>query len=196
MGIIRQGGGALWLSGLTINMPVLACIVFALVISHPVEAADFSCPAGDVTCLIAAINTANGNGEDDTITLAAGTYTLTAVDNTTDGDNGLPSITSPITIQGAGAETTILERATTALKFHLLHVSPGGVLQIEGLTVRGGFSEGGSGGGILNAGAVTIAHAVVADNVAVEGAGLANGVGAVTITNTTFARNSDIALDR
>jgi hypothetical protein len=196
MGIIRQGGGALWLSGLTINMPVLACIVFALVISHPVEAADFSCPAGDVTCLIAAINTANGNGEDDTITLAAGTYTLTAVDNTTDGDNGLPSITSPITIQGAGEETTILERATTAPKFRLLHVSPGGVLQLEGLTVRGGFSEGGDGGGIRNLGAVTIAHAVVADNVAVEGAGLANGVGAVTITNTTFARNSDIALDR
>ena len=44
------------------------------------------------------------------IVLDAGTYTLTAVDNTTDGPNGLPSVTSPLTLTGAGAETTSLER--------------------------------------------------------------------------------------
>ena len=42
------------------------------------------------SCLIAAINEANANGEANTIRLEAGTYTLTAVDNRTDGPNGLP----------------------------------------------------------------------------------------------------------
>jgi hypothetical protein len=41
------------------------------------QAADFTCPAGDaaaVACLINAINTANANGETNTLTLAAGIY--------------------------------------------------------------------------------------------------------------------------
>jgi hypothetical protein len=36
----------------------------------------------------AAINAANGNGQANTITLETATYTLTAVDNDTDGPNG------------------------------------------------------------------------------------------------------------
>src|SRR5881397_310360 len=55
---------------------------------HAGYAANFACAAGDVACLIAAVNAANTNGQVNTITLAAGTYTLTAVDNTTDGPNG------------------------------------------------------------------------------------------------------------
>src|SRR5262249_8644251 len=62
------------------------------------QAADFACTAGDVGCLITAITTANGNGEANTITLDAGTYTLTAVDNTTNGPNGLPSVTGIVTM--------------------------------------------------------------------------------------------------
>src|SRR5262249_38992507 len=41
------------------------------------QAADFACAAGNVACLIDAINQANANGEDNTITLEAGTYALT-----------------------------------------------------------------------------------------------------------------------
>ena len=62
---------------------------------QPCQAADFTCPAGDsgVACLIAAINAANANGTENTITLAAGTYTLTASNNGTSGDTtGLPVI--------------------------------------------------------------------------------------------------------
>jgi hypothetical protein len=79
-----------------------------------------------VACLIAAINTANVNGEVNTIRLESGTYTLTAIDNATDGSNGLPSITSPLTIVGAGAGNTIIEREATAPPFRLLHVGPSG----------------------------------------------------------------------
>src|ERR1700736_2453282 len=77
----------------------------ALAIPHPVQAKTLHCGAGDVGCLIAAINEANTNGQPrNTIRLEAGTYTLTAVDNDTDGPNGLPSVTSTLTIRGTGAE--------------------------------------------------------------------------------------------
>jgi hypothetical protein len=48
------------------------------------------CPSrgGNLACLDAAINTANANGEANTITLVAGTYTLAAVDNDPSGPNG------------------------------------------------------------------------------------------------------------
>ena len=57
------------------------------------EAATFQCGAGDVSCLIASITAAHSNGQQNAIILATGTYTLTTVHNTTDGPNGLPSIT-------------------------------------------------------------------------------------------------------
>jgi hypothetical protein len=82
------------------GLAVLAAMSVALATCGPVQAAVFECPAGDVGCLIAVIDTANGNGEDDTITLRAGTYTLMVVDNTTNGNNGLPSVTSPSPSRG------------------------------------------------------------------------------------------------
>ena len=121
----------------------IACtvILVSLVgLAHPSHAVDFACTAGDVACLIAAINTANANGETTTITLEAGTYTLTAVDNTTDGPNGLPSVTSPLTIQGAGADTTVIERAPSAPPFRLGHIAATGVLTLTRLTLRGGLA--------------------------------------------------------
>jgi len=91
---------------------VYGVLLMSLVSLVPLsQATDFTCTAGNVACLIDAINQANANGEANTITLKAGTYTLTAVDNDTDGPNGLPSVTSTLTIQGAGAEATSLERA-------------------------------------------------------------------------------------
>src|SRR5262245_55528286 len=103
------------------------------------HAADFPCPAtggvGDVACLSAAIKAANANGETNTIHLEAGTYTLTDVDNDTDVPNGLPSITSALTIQGAGA---VLARAATTPALRLVHVAASGTLTLTEVTLRGG----------------------------------------------------------
>lgn len=83
------------LTCITVGIRVGALLLFALAIAQSVNAADFTVPAGNVAALIAAINTANGNGVADTIHLAAGsTYTLTAVNSDTNGPNGLPDITS------------------------------------------------------------------------------------------------------
>jgi hypothetical protein len=114
-------------------------------------AATFTCAAGDTACLIASINTANSTPEADTIQLAAGTYTLTTVDHTTDGANGLPSIISDLAIQGVGADATIIKRDTGAHTnppiFRLFHVGATGTLTLDGLTIRGGHIFGGPRGG-------------------------------------------------
>jgi hypothetical protein len=159
------------------------------------HAAEFTCPAGDsgVTCLIAAIHEANANGEANTIRLKAGTYTLTVVDNTTDGPNGLPSVTSTLTIQGAGAEATSLERAPGAPGFRLLHVAATGGLTLEGLTVRGGnVGISGSGGGLFNRGVLALEHTTVRHNAADGGGGLFSSGGVVTIARSTIRENDAV----
>ena len=132
----------------------------------PAYSAVFNISSGDVIGLIAAINAANSNGEENTINLAPGTYTLTAVNNMTSGANGLPSITSEITINGDDAATTIIERAPAAPNFRIFHVAATAQISINRLTVRNGRSPGGSttGGGILNAGTLTIHSSIIEDN--------------------------------
>src|SRR6516164_1708399 len=65
----------------------------------------FTVPAGDVATLIQDIKTANTTGPSrNPIHLAAGpTYTLTTPDNFWYGPNGLPAISSNLTIEGNGA---------------------------------------------------------------------------------------------
>jgi hypothetical protein len=187
----RPAGESQWVFGRMGGLPSAVAIVVILVVLGPVQAAMFRCPAGDVACLIAAIDTANGNGEDDMITLNAGTYTLTAVNNDTEGTNGLPSITSTITITGAGAETTVIERSASAPWFRLFHVGASGALTLDGLTVRNGRVDLIEGGAIHNRGALTVTHSTIADNIAASGGGggIVNADGAVDIDHSTLSRN-------
>jgi hypothetical protein len=153
------------------------------------HAAEFSCAAGDVPCRIEAISVANTNGETNTITLAAGLYTLTAVDNNTDGPTGLPSVTGPLTLRGAGADSTVLERAAGAPLFRLLHVAATGGLTLEGLTLRGGdATTTNAGGGIWNQGTLTLTRSTLSGNVANSGGGIFSA-GPLTIDNSTLHGN-------
>src|SRR5262245_52123266 len=86
----------------------------------------------------------------------------TDVDNNTDGPNGLPSVTSTLTIQGAGADTTVIERQPIVLpfppQFRLLHVAATGGLTLERLTIRGGgvTATAFEGGGLFNRGVLAL----------------------------------------
>jgi hypothetical protein len=146
--------------------------------------------------LITAITTANANGEANTITLEAGTYTLTAVDNDTDGPNGLPSVTSALTIQGAGADTTVIAREPSAPPFRLGHIAATGTLTVDRLTLQGG--RGGSfgldGAGLFNQGGIlTLTNVTLANNntfaFGTAGGGLFNNGGTVTLARTLLTRN-------
>ena len=70
-----------WLSYLFVSLQLVASIVLILGTLEFVHAADFFCPSGDVTCLIATINSANGMPGEHIINLEPGSYTLQAVDN-------------------------------------------------------------------------------------------------------------------
>jgi predicted outer membrane repeat protein len=181
----------LWPAEVRVGWLVMIEIIFAMAFASGVQAAEFTCPAGNVACLTNAIITANANGQANTIHLAAGTYTLVAADNSTDAPNGLPVIASPLTIVGAGAASTILERADSAPFFRLLYVASG-PFSLVGLTLRGGETSR-PGAGLFNAGAtVTIVSSTFDRNAAgfSFGGALFNGGGTVTITSSIFTNHT------
>src|SRR5262249_55941963 len=101
--------------------------------------------AANVIQLIDSINAANATAEADTIALAAGTtFTLTSVDNTTDGPTGLPLILAgeDLTVVGSG---DVIERSTAAgtPAFRLFDVATGGSLTLQNLTLQGGLAAAG-----------------------------------------------------
>ena len=183
-------------------------LVYALLLfSTPpfLSAAVFQIPAGDVPGLIAAINVANANGEENTIILEPGIYTLTAVDNNTNigpGNpfsvqaNGLPVLTSKLTLRGAGAEVTSIERDENAPGFRIVAVTAGGTLTLDGLTIRGGDARAidADGGGVASEGTVTITNSTITQNRSgsnAGGGGVLNG-GTMSIIRSTIANNAAI----
>jgi hypothetical protein len=183
----------------TILLALLVAVLFAGLVRGIVppqaHAASFdltgSCPGGvgDVAALIAAINTANSNGEADVITLAAGcVYTLTSVDNTTDGDNGLPVISSEITLTGNGA-TIQRDSVTPAPDFRIFYVGSSGNLTLNDLTVQNGVAD--YGAGIYNdGGRVTLSGVAVRDNFATWFGGGIENLGTLDAQGCTIAGNS------
>jgi hypothetical protein len=167
-----------------------------LIFSTPpiLSAAVFQIPAGDVPGLIAAINTANANGEENTIFLQAGTYSLTKADNGTGFDHtGLPVISSRLTIRGDRAGTTVIERDVNVEGFRLLKVAATGTVTLKGLTLRnGGHSRLqllDFGGGIYNTGTVTLINCILSHNMAQFSGGIDNDTGTVTLINSTLVAN-------
>src|SRR2546423_3982524 len=96
--------------------------------------------AATTSALIADIRAANKAGGTNTITLAANTtFDLTAVNNTTDGANGLPVISGKkgadnLTIIGNG---DTIERSTAAgtPAFRLFDVATGNTLTLQNMTL-------------------------------------------------------------
>src|SRR5881409_350507 len=150
---------------------IVTALVVALGLARPGGAAVCNCAAGDVACLIAAINMDNANGEVNLIRLEAGTYTLTAVNNDTDRSHGLPSVTSPLTIRGNGSGNTIIERAATAPLFRVFHVGQSGLLNLA------------------ESSAVAIVNSTFAENEAEFGFGGGLFVAGGDVVNTTIANN-------
>lgn len=164
----------------------------------------------DVRCsvqdLVEAINTANGSLGADTLRLARKcTYKLTSPDEANPA-NGLPAITSEITINGNGATIT---RAKSAPDFRILLVADTGTLTLNKTTISGGRATdcpiipGGAGavcgGGINNQGTLTVNHSRVVhnaadsatDGIAVEGGGI-DSDGTATVNDTDISNNTAI----
>ncbi len=200
------------LSSFPFHRPVLALAVALVCATGRVSATTISVSGG--CTLVNAINNANADADTDgsqvgcpagkgadTIVLTAGKmYTLTKA---FDGDNGLPSISSTITISGNGA-TLQRSRIEGTPRFRLLHIADTGNLTIEQLKLKNGhvFNEG---GGIHNQGNLALVDSIVSGNTAIRqdsdcwgyvffcdgnGGGISNGSGTLKLYNSTVVDNS------
>ena len=129
--------------------PAVMALSVVLAAAAPAQAADIFIPqANDARSpteqLVEAIRAAERSADEaDTIHVAAGTYTFFDYNDDIAGYNALPTITTDITIKGAGAENTIIERdqsGSTPL-FRIVHVAATGTLTLEGVTLQGGANS-------------------------------------------------------
>ena len=187
----------------------MVCLLVSMSISGwvdgSVQAGNFGpITDGDVSALINAIESANDEGINpgpDTIILPPNsTYTLSM---TTDpripfageGNNGLPTISSTITIQG---NESVIERDASLFtdpedrcrtlnddnKFRILHMVRSGNLTLEKVTIQNGCADnsdgsfGTLGGGVFSQGGLmTLTHSTVRDNTARGSAAGGGGIG-------------------
>lgn len=157
----------------------------------------FTIANGDNAALIAAVNTANTNGQADEIRLATnGTYTFATPDHTDGtGPSALPAVLADggnaLTITGNGATLT---RDPAAPEFRILQ-NAGGTLSLDRLTIANGFTPQ-SGGGVINqaGGTLTLNRVTAARNATLTGvgAGVFNEAGATiaAVTDCTFVENT------
>lgn len=151
-------------------------------------------------------------GDNDTIVLPAGTYTMAIVGKGEDDNaTGDYDINIHVNIVGAGASVTTIDGANLSRVFH---VTGPYTVSISGLTITGGSDTGGGiyngggtvtvtdsaitgntstffGGGVRNeSGVFNLVSSTLSSNTAVGGGGVLNAEGAVlNITNSTLSAN-------
>jgi CSLREA domain-containing protein len=148
---------------------------------------DVNCVDPGWTCsLRAAVQEANTNPAYDTIMVPAGGYVLTRAGISADGSSGALRLASSVTIVGAGPGLTVIDAGwRTSIPGSgtgdRVIDAVGGSSTIDGVTIRGGVSPGGSlvedrGGGIhVRPGAsLTVQDAVVDGSRAGQGGGIHN----------------------
>jgi len=144
--------------------------------------------------LIAAINHANSIGGANTLDLAA-RCVYTIIDTVNEGDrgnNGLPQITSDITVIGNNA---VILRGDTTVEVRFFQVNTGAALKLEQVTLyKGGVDSLTSDGGavnILEGGQLTLEHCTLIRNYAGCGGAINSAKGTiVNITDSFFTENS------
>jgi CSLREA domain-containing protein len=161
---------------------------------------DGSCSTSSVPgpcTLRAAIQEANARPGGDIIELPAGTYTLSiagAVENL--AATGDLDITDSLTINGAGASSTIIQAHATQGSGidRVFHILGAGNVSISGVAIKNGKCAGCSGGGIANENsALTVTSSAFYGNSATSGGaggGIYNINGSLTVLKSTFAGNS------
>jgi hypothetical protein len=100
---------------------------------------------------------------------------------------------SQLTLTGGGQTTTVIQAATTSnmASSRVINISSGKSVAISKVAIRHGKITGGTGGGILNQGTLTLTDVSVNDNFASTGLGGGIGnTGALTTTNTRIWQNT------
>jgi hypothetical protein len=111
------------------------------------------------------------------------------------GFNSLPALTHSIDIEGPGAaQLTVTGGATGGGS--IFWVGSGATVSISGLSITNGhsFSSAPGGGGIYNAGTLTVSNCTLSGNSANSGGGIYND-GTLTVSNCTLSDNSATHLE-
>ncbi len=138
-----------------------------------------------VITLREALTTAEANNEADTITfdaslngqnitMANGTFAIAKADG--------------VTIMGNGSTNTIISGDYT---YQVFNINAGAKASLDGLYIFGGYNKG-TGGGIYNAGTLTIQNSQISYNFAATAAGYGGGIfndGTLTIDSSSISRN-------
>ncbi len=156
------------------------------------------CPGGNVTTttdsadnssLRACVIWSNANAGTDTITIPAGTYTLTRAGTGEDAaDTGDLDITDDVIINGNAAAATIIDGNSLDRVFDII----GADVTMTNVTVQGGDVTGNGGGIDVDAtGSLTMTHSTIVGNTATaDGGGIATAGGSVDLTNVTLSTNT------
>ncbi len=135
----------------------------------------------------AAVDACTAGSGADTITVPSGTYTLSIAGAGEDANaTGDLDISADLTINGAGAATTIIDANALDRTFHIFFPI---TAEISGLTIRNG-SAGGGGGGIYNRGITTVNNSTVSGNTAGGGGGGIYNEITLTLNNSTVSGNT------
>jgi hypothetical protein len=134
-----------------------------------------------------AVLNANAIAGDDTITFAGSTFTDGTADTITLTTGGL-GISSNVTINGTGANLLTISGNNASRVFNIAS----GTVVIGGLTIANGNAGSSSGGGILNAGNLSLTNSLVRNNAARFGGGIQN-IGSLTVDKSTFSQNQATA---
>jgi hypothetical protein len=111
-------------------------------------------------------------------------------------ESALPALKKNITITGAGWGNVSVVRDTTKLAFQIFNIAKGTTCEIDGLFIGSGSSPSG-GGGVVNAGNLTLDGCTIANN---TGGGIFNvatgqGNGSLTLTGCSVYGNSNPGQD-
>ena len=124
-----------------------------------------------------------------TIVVPAGTYRLL---------KGVLRLSAhrSILLNGASSKTTIIEGNKT---FRIMSIgSPSLFVQLSQLTIEGGYTVAGNGGGIENYGTLTVSNSTIRDNSTAndhDGGGISNASGGtLRVSNSTISGNSATGL--
>jgi hypothetical protein len=130
---------------------------------------------------------AAGSGGDTIVLPASATHSLNAPLAGADyvGYNGLPPVTSTITIEGNGGR---ISRSKNGTLYRLLAVTSTGDLTLNNLSLSGGREY--LGGAIVNGGTLTISNATISGAAGSRGGAVFNGPGRrLTISGSSLTKN-------
>lgn len=164
------------------NLEKLLLICILLGLSTPSLAINYSVTNTNDSgtgSLREAILLANASSSNDTITFTVnGTINL-------DTTLTVNKPNSTLTITGNGAASTILNGQNSV---QVLNVNSGTTLTLEGVTITHGRAS--NGGGIFNAGTLTVNYSTLSSNFATTSGGGIYTTGALTVNHSTLSGNS------